>query len=509
MFCTECGKALVGDEPKFCSSCGTPVVPLLPNAGISSADTTSGQGPAASVTHDVNNVTLPQPRNLDRRGYSTATESPTSPVSNERPRSSRAMRVVFTLVVIAVVIAGAAIGVFATRPKSPTPTSQPQSAASPSAAASAATPNSTLAPTQAAEFGSPTCAEGGQCRVGDKGPGGGIVFITPDTNGNSSGLNFEIAPASWAAVANEPFPAWCSDESASVTHARGSAIGSGGENTSAMVGQCSEGAANSVTGYRGGGKSDWFLPSKDELNEAFINRTLIGDLRSDKYSNYWSSTEDSASSHNAWTQMVLTGDQTADPKGYGYFVRPVRTFSSSDGAPASSKPPTSSKTTMIRLVVNGCEGCTVGVQRGIEFGNPNKIRPARPDYWNGKKADVVNGVVVLKVPTRYTSGMSFTLTTPWEGDTGAVTNIVLGSSVPTGTTVTTAQALATPQATACWAGTTQPEATLDVQVAQINVEGYSGPTLGSAAWASPTVDTVGPLTATHKGTLGNQEAFYC
>jgi hypothetical protein len=33
--------------------------------------------------------------------------------------------------------------------------------------------------------------------IGDIGPGGGIIFITPSTEGNSTGKYFEAAPFDW------------------------------------------------------------------------------------------------------------------------------------------------------------------------------------------------------------------------------------------------------------------------------------------------------------------------
>ena len=39
-----------------------------------------------------------------------------------------------------------------------------------------------------------TCATGGTCSIGQVGPGGGLVFITPTTSGNTTGKYFEAAP---------------------------------------------------------------------------------------------------------------------------------------------------------------------------------------------------------------------------------------------------------------------------------------------------------------------------
>jgi hypothetical protein len=52
------------------------------------------------------------------------------------------------------------------------------------------------------------------------------------------------------------------------------------------------------------GGYDWFLPSKDELNKLYTNRTAIGDFTGELY---WSSSEYDA--NNAWVQSFQTGEQ--------------------------------------------------------------------------------------------------------------------------------------------------------------------------------------------------------
>ena len=164
-----------------------------------------------------------------------------------------------------------------------------------------------------------------------------------------------------------------------------------------------------------------------------------------------------------------------------------------------------SPTTTITLKVTGCEGCMVGAQRAITGGNPSKITPATPTFWEGTPVKVKSGVATLKVPTVNTSGMSFTITAPWQ-TANFVSNIVLGSARPAGSTVTSSQQAATTQATACWAGTAKTAVTIKVQVVKASL---SGGATAASAWATPTVATVGALADTTKGTLGNQEAFYC
>ena len=211
--------------------------------------------------------------------------------------------------------------------------------------------------------------------IGDIGPGGGKVFITPSTAGNSTGQYFEVAP-----VAEEVQRTWSTgaNQTTVVSGADGTAIGTGEQNTADIVAQSGNVAATSAAKYCSdlvsGGKSDWFLPSKDELNQIYANSrvaagnfiigvtytintvgttnfTLIGasantigvtftatgvgsgtgvaDILNTGFSSaaYWSSTESAAST--AWSQNLNTGVQTSANKSTSSYVRPVRSFNTS------------------------------------------------------------------------------------------------------------------------------------------------------------------------------------
>lgn len=67
--------------------------------------------------------------------------------------------------------------------------------------------------------------------------------------------------------------------------------------------------------------SDWYLPSKEELNKLFINRAAIGGFVSYYY---WSSTETDL--HTAWIQNFSQGSQFDFRKDYIFRVRAVRLF---------------------------------------------------------------------------------------------------------------------------------------------------------------------------------------
>lgn len=86
-----------------------------------------------------------------------------------------------------------------------------------------------------------------------------------------------------------------------------------------------EGAKTLCSEYRGGGYSDWYLPSKDELNLVYINLRRTGKISGND--GYWSSSEYDNS--YAWRQIFSDGDQGdvyRPNKNDTYSVRAVRAF---------------------------------------------------------------------------------------------------------------------------------------------------------------------------------------
>ena len=108
-----------------------------------------------------------------------------------------------------------------------------------------------------------------------------------------------------------------------VTGATATALGKGSDNTVTVFNSLGAGnyAAKLCYDLVLGGYSDWFLPSKDELNKLYINRLAIGGF-ADK--NYWSSSEGSVAF--AWSQSFGSGNQFAGNKISAYNVRAVRAF---------------------------------------------------------------------------------------------------------------------------------------------------------------------------------------
>ena len=160
----------------------------------------------------------------------------------------------------------------------------------------------------------------GPCTVGDTGPGGGIVFYDAGTH-MSWGRYLEMAPVAtesegipWKklTVVDRQRPLYRNDANGLAKHqrVRSKSIGTGYANTKQIVRNYGPGnyAAWKTWELVYGGKSDWFLPSEDELNEAhrflFTAVPSINDIRR---SFYWSSSE--YNYDTAWTVNMKDGQQ--------------------------------------------------------------------------------------------------------------------------------------------------------------------------------------------------------
>jgi hypothetical protein len=165
--------------------------------------------------------------------------------------------------------------------------------------------------------------------LGDTGPGGGLVFyVTAD---GMHGL--EVTPADssssvWGCVSTD------------ITRADGTAIGTGQPNTVEILHLCSDptSAAQVTTNYTVNGFYDWYLPSKDELNQIFCVLGNSAGLRTTctglpgtlnvvgfNATNYWSSSQIDAT--YAWEQSFDSGTQGAGTaKSTSLGVRAVREF---------------------------------------------------------------------------------------------------------------------------------------------------------------------------------------
>ncbi len=161
------------------------------------------------------------------------------------------------------------------------------------------------------------------------------------------------------------------------------------------------------------------------------------------------------------------------------------------------------RSTSLRLHITGCDHCTVQLQQAL-------VHPTT--VWTSPTKRVgADHHVTFRVPTRRTHGLSFVLRAPWEGNTGAVSNIVTryaGRAVDSA--VSRKAARHARHAEGCWAGTSMNALTLDFHVSRVRARTLDGaPTHIPLAYATHTMSSWRPVVGTFKGTIGNQDAFYC
>jgi len=130
--------------------------------------------------------------------------------------------------------------------------------------------------------------------IGMTGPGGGIIFY--DAGSTQSWGRYLEASTVDQGTANR----WSSTTTLVGTS---TAIGTGMANTLAIIAAGATGSAAAPTcrAYTGGGLTDWFLPSKDELNQLYVQRAYFTFI----VVNYWSSSE--VDTNNAYAQLPSTG----------------------------------------------------------------------------------------------------------------------------------------------------------------------------------------------------------
>ncbi|MDR1231645.1 MAG: hypothetical protein LBK61_09620 [Spirochaetaceae bacterium] len=154
-------------------------------------------------------------------------------------------------------------------------------------------------------------------KIGDKGPGGGLVFYDKGavTNGwrYLEAAPYDIGPARWGAE----------------TDVKGTspAIGTGKANMQRIVPVLEErgedGAALLCTALNVNGYADWFLPSTEELDLMYknLNQKGLGGFGGDRY---WSSSQSSSNSANI--QRFSDGNKSGTSKDSTYSVRACRQF---------------------------------------------------------------------------------------------------------------------------------------------------------------------------------------
>lgn len=183
----------------------------------------------------------------------------------------------------------------------------------------------------AGNSGIPTTPSGGY-KIGDTGPAGGLIFYV-NTDISLGFTYLEAAPAdlsdtyAWGAmsknVAGTSFD-----------------IGSGKANTALIIEFLKTSGANGnpetdkaaqmAAAHTYGGKTDWFLPSKYELDLMYKNLKVnaLGNFIDDvgEEYGYWSSSQKNDYVHSAWFQYFNNDHNSYYVKNKKLYVRPIREF---------------------------------------------------------------------------------------------------------------------------------------------------------------------------------------
>ena len=177
--------------------------------------------------------------------------------------------------------------------------------------------NPTTTTTSSTTTGIPECI--GDYDIGQRRDGGTVAYILQS---GDRGYDVSLTQGYIATVLDLADAEWgCIN--VLISGADGTALGTGNQNTiDIMAGCATAGIAARLCGdLVQGGFSDWYLPSKDELNKLYLNQVAIGGFVG---TNYWSSTEVDADS--AWNQNFTNGVLGDGDKIAVLSVRAIRSF---------------------------------------------------------------------------------------------------------------------------------------------------------------------------------------
>ena len=153
--------------------------------------------------------------------------------------------------------------------------------------------------------------------IGDNYQGGIVAYVD-----NSGEHGFIVTPS------DNPSRAPWHNGSNILIGGTGTAIGTGKSNTEKIVQVQGQGnyAAKICDNLTIGGYNDWYLPSKDELNELYKNHKTLGGFGYDNINTaYWSSSEFTIT--RAWNHsFYYTGSQFDIEKNQYRWVRCIRSF---------------------------------------------------------------------------------------------------------------------------------------------------------------------------------------
>ena len=151
--------------------------------------------------------------------------------------------------------------------------------------------------------------------IGQTGPAGGVVFYVTDNGLHGLEASpVDLAPAAEWGCFTTP-----------INGADGTAVGTGQQNTIDILAGCATPgiAAALADAYSLNSFTDWFLPSREELDLLIGRREVIGTFNFG-FSVYWSSTE--FNNGQSWIHETFDDFQDVFNKDNNYGVRAIRTF---------------------------------------------------------------------------------------------------------------------------------------------------------------------------------------
>jgi len=160
--------------------------------------------------------------------------------------------------------------------------------------------------------------------IGQSALGGKIAYILQP---GDPGYDANVQHGLVAATSDQSTSIFWWNGSYVTTGATATAIGTGLANTNTIIAVQGAVSTNYAAGlaraHNGGGYTDWYLPSKDEIAKVFLNKAAIGGF--DPFGSYWSSSE--VDVYYAWTYYNYFSSLFSVTKGgTAQWVRAVRSF---------------------------------------------------------------------------------------------------------------------------------------------------------------------------------------